>query len=127
MTKEQIVFWISKFKYGNITDPDYRRSLIDIFVNSIFLYDDKLVITFNWKNGAKTVTLAEIENAINDKDNSDETETISQINSTWGSHLDYSSPPVSNASKLAGFLAFLFFADFCHILGEKCLNPRFCP
>ena len=44
--------------------------MIDIFVNTIFLYDDKLVITFNWKNGTKTVSLAELEASIEHSDNS---------------------------------------------------------
>lgn len=63
LTEEQIVFWISNFKGGDINSKDYRRNLIDIFVNAIFLYDDKLVITFNWKTGTKTVTLKEMEEA----------------------------------------------------------------
>lgn len=63
LTKEQIVFWISKFKDGDIDDPAYRQSIVDIFVNSIFLYDDRLAITFNWKDGTKTVSLGELETA----------------------------------------------------------------
>jgi uncharacterized radical SAM superfamily Fe-S cluster-containing enzyme len=54
------LFWISQFKDGDIEDPKYRKALVDIFINSIFLYDDKLILTFNWKNGSKTVTFAEI-------------------------------------------------------------------
>jgi hypothetical protein len=64
LTKEQVVFWISRFKDGSIDDPAYRKSIVDIFVNSIFMYDDKLVIAFNWKDGAKTVTFAELESAV---------------------------------------------------------------
>jgi hypothetical protein len=63
LTKEQITFWIDKFKDGDIDSQEYRRSVVDIFVNSIFLYDDKLIITLNWKEGSKTVTLAELESS----------------------------------------------------------------
>jgi len=80
LSKEQIVFWISKFKDGNIDDIEYRKALIDIFVNSIFLYDDKLVITFNWKRGTKTVSLAELEASIEHSDNSICTATSGIIN-----------------------------------------------
>lgn len=31
--------------------------LIDIFINAIFLYDDKIVLTYNCKDGAKTISL----------------------------------------------------------------------
>jgi len=61
LTKEQIFFWISKFKDGDIDDFKYRQQIVDIFVNSVFLYDDELVITFNWKDGSKTVTLGELK------------------------------------------------------------------
>ena len=41
--------------------------LIDTFINAIFLYDDKMVITFNYKEGTKTITLAELPEAISNK------------------------------------------------------------
>jgi DNA invertase Pin-like site-specific DNA recombinase/TolA-binding protein len=68
LTKEQIVFWISRFKGGDVDDPAYRKAVVDVFVNSVFLYDDKLVIAFNWKDGSKTVTLAELETAAAEPD-----------------------------------------------------------
>ncbi len=63
LTKEQIVFWISRFKDGNIDDVKYQRSVIDIFVNSVYLYDDKLVLMYNYKDGAKTVALEDIQSS----------------------------------------------------------------
>ena len=56
--------WISKYKYGNINDPDYRKEIIDTFVNSVFVYDDKLVLTYNYKDGTETLTLQEIESVL---------------------------------------------------------------
>ena len=47
LSREQIVFWISKFKDGDVDDPAYRQTIVDIFVNAVFLYDDELTITFN--------------------------------------------------------------------------------
>ena len=35
--------------------------LIDTFVNAVVLYDDKIVVTYNNKKDAKTLSLAEIE------------------------------------------------------------------
>ena len=63
-TKEEIVEWVSKYKYGNINDLDYRKEIIDTFVNSVFVYDDKLVLTYNYKDGTETLTLQEIESAL---------------------------------------------------------------
>ena len=63
-TKEEIVDWISRYKDGNINDPDYRREIIDTFVNSVYVYDDKLLLTYNYKDGSQTLTLQEIEAAL---------------------------------------------------------------
>ena len=52
-----------------LNDKDvYKRQT---FINAIFLYDDKMVITFNYKEGTKTITFAELQEAISDKNGSD--------------------------------------------------------
>ena len=63
-SKEEIVEWISKYKNGNINDPDYRKEIIDAFVNSVYVYDDKLILTYNYKDGSQTLTLQEINAAL---------------------------------------------------------------
>ena len=62
-TKEQVVSWISRFKYGNVDDPQYQKQIIDTFINSIYVFDDRLVFTYNFKDGTETITLAEIQAA----------------------------------------------------------------
>ena len=63
MTEEKIVFWINGFKGGSITDKAYQRAIIDIFVNAIYLYDDKIVLTYNFKSDSRTITLSDIESS----------------------------------------------------------------
>lgn len=62
-TKQQIVSWISRFKYGDENNRDYQKELIDTFVNSVYVFDDKLVLTYNFKEGAESVTLSDVEEA----------------------------------------------------------------
>ena len=38
--------------------------LIDAFINAILLYDDKMLITFNYKEGMKTVTFDDVKNEV---------------------------------------------------------------
>ena len=38
---------------------DQRQALVDTFINAIYLYDDKVLITFNYKEGTETVTFGE--------------------------------------------------------------------
>jgi len=61
LTKDKVVFWFHRMRKFDAKKLEHRRRLIDTFVNAIFLYDDKLVITFNYKEGTKTITFAELE------------------------------------------------------------------
>lgn len=36
--------------------------MVDSFINNVILYDDKLIITFNYKDGTATILLKDIEN-----------------------------------------------------------------
>ena len=63
-TKDEIVRWISQFKYGDVDSVDYQRQIIDIFINSIWLFDDKIAFTYNYKDGTETISLADIEAAL---------------------------------------------------------------
>ena len=38
-----------------MTQPEQRQALVDTFINAIYLYDDKVLITFNYKEGTETV------------------------------------------------------------------------
>jgi len=63
LTKEQVLFWFHRLRKLDINKLEHRRKLIDTFINAIYLDDDKMVITFNFKDGSKTITFAEIEAA----------------------------------------------------------------
>ena len=38
--RDQIIFWLSQFKFGNIEDEDFRRHLIDLLINSVTVWDE---------------------------------------------------------------------------------------
>ena len=46
------------------TNEACQKQLIKIFVNSVFVYDDKVVITFNYSDDDRTITLKEIDAGI---------------------------------------------------------------
>lgn len=56
--------WLLQFRSLDITAQAGRKMLIDIFVNRIYLYDDKLVITFNYKDNQKTVSFADAQESL---------------------------------------------------------------
>ena len=62
-TKEQIVIWINRFKFGDVDDTEYQKQIIDTFINAIYVFDDKLVFTYNFKDGTEAIPLKAVEEA----------------------------------------------------------------
>lgn len=63
LTKDSIRFFLEKFKSADIRDRDFQKRLVDVFINAIYLYDDKLDIVFNFRENPETVTLSDIQRA----------------------------------------------------------------
>lgn len=61
LTKEQIMFGITKFRTLDLSTRQGRQTLIDSFVNAIYLYDDYALVTCNYKDGSLRISLEEIE------------------------------------------------------------------
>ena len=98
VTEEFIRFWLLRFRKLDMSLKDQRQALVDTFINAIYLYDDKVLITFNYKEGTQTVTFGEAA------------EAASKGN---GSDLDCFTAP-ENAVKSKDFMAFLFFWQSLH-------------
>ena len=61
LTREQILFWLHKFRNMDVSQRDARVRLIDCFVNAVYMYDDgKFVVTLNFKDGAEAVKPTEV-------------------------------------------------------------------
>ena len=63
VSAEFMTFWLHRFRKLDVSKKEHRQMLIDVFVNAIFLYDDKMLITFNYKEGTKTITFGEAKEA----------------------------------------------------------------
>ena len=55
--------WLLRFRKLDMRLKDQRQALVDTFINAIYLYDDKVLITFNYKEGTQTVTFGEAAKA----------------------------------------------------------------
>ena len=63
LTRDQVLFWLRRFRELNPEKIEHRRRLINSFVNAVYLYNDHLVFVGNYKEGAKTIHFAELEAA----------------------------------------------------------------
>ena len=61
LKKEHISFFLHQLAYMDLKDIDYQKRLIKTFVNSVFVYDNKVILTFNYSSDQRTITLKEIE------------------------------------------------------------------
>ena len=71
----------------------YRRRIIDVFVNSVYIFGDKIVFTYNFKDGTDTFSLKDVTLAIHAKS--------SDV-------ADSASPKIPNAPAFGIFTYYLF-------------------
>ena len=71
VTEEFIRFWLRRFRKLDMSLKDQRQALVDTFINAIYLYDDKVLITFNYKEGTQTVTFGEATEVASEGNGSD--------------------------------------------------------
>ena len=55
ITKEHVVYWLNLFKKGNVNDPAFRQRLLDVFVHSVYVYNKKIVIAYNYTDNNHSV------------------------------------------------------------------------
>ena len=56
--------WFEQFRHGDPANRDFQKRLIDTFVNAVYVFDDKLVLTYNYQHGTQTISLDEIASAL---------------------------------------------------------------
>ncbi len=64
LTREQMTAWFEQFRHGAPANREFQKCLIDTFVNAVYVFDDKLVLTYNYQHGTQTISLEEIASAL---------------------------------------------------------------
>ena len=60
-TKEQVCAWLKLFCDGDPLDINFQQRIMDVFINSVYLYNDKVVIYYNIKDGQQITYIEMIE------------------------------------------------------------------
>ena len=97
LTRGQILFILQGYRKLDMTIPEHRQRLIDSFINTVFLYDDRIVFTFNYKDSEKTLELGDLA----------------------GSIIESSPAPSSHRTSPVGTLFNPYAGRFVHIIVEK--------
>lgn len=102
ISEEFMRFWLHRFRKLDMAKKEHRQMLIDVFINAIFLYDDKMLITFNYKEGTKTITFDNVKNEVSEE--------------TSGSDLDCSSAPKIDKLSFMKLVDFYIFTIISYII-----------
>ena len=62
LTEKEVRVWLRQFTNGDPLDEDFRRRVIDVFINCIYLYDDRVIAFYNIKGG-KQVSYIDLINS----------------------------------------------------------------
>lgn len=53
LDREKIHYWLSMFKNGNVKDELFQARLVNMFIHSVYVWNDKVAIVYNFSDGAK--------------------------------------------------------------------------
>ena len=70
MDRDRVLFFLHRFTTGDRNDPLLRRSIIETFINSVYVYDDHLKIVINNVEGNSRIPLSDLPPECSDNVNS---------------------------------------------------------
>ena len=66
--QEKIQAWLMNFAAADLSNQSQKQKIIDIFVNSVYVYDDRVVIFFNYKDGERCIDFSVVSDSGNPED-----------------------------------------------------------
>lgn len=91
--RDQVIFFLEQFRKGDAADPVYRQTLVDVFVNAVYVYDGKIVITYNYSGEHNKVTLEQIDEAVEEAEAGAESSVSPGSKGLSGGSVGIPSPP----------------------------------
>ena len=63
LTETQVRFWFERMRDYDVTVLEQRKRLVDTVVNAVFVYNDRIILTFNYRKDAKTVLFSDLKSS----------------------------------------------------------------
>lgn len=51
LSEKDVLAWLKNYCRGDLMDMEYRRNIINTFINAVYLYDDRVIIFYNIRGG----------------------------------------------------------------------------
>ena len=110
--QEKIQAWLMNFAAADLSDKSQKQKIIDIFVNSVYVYDDRVVIFFNYRDGERCVDFSAVSDSGNPEDAGNSNEKKTNTHENECSPLIKSGDPYGNRKSFHAFRIFLQIAEF---------------
>ena len=101
--QEKIQAWLMHFAAADLSDQSQKQRIIDIFVNSVYVYDDRVVIFFNYKDGERCIEFSVVSDSENPEGAISSNEKKTNTHENECSPLIKSGDPYGNRNKLLAF------------------------
>lgn len=62
LTEAEVKAWLRQFCSGDPLDEEFRRRIIDVFINAVYLFDDRVIVFYNIRGG-KQVSYIDLINS----------------------------------------------------------------
>ena len=84
ISRKQIEDWIMKFAKSDLSSPEQKQKIIDVFINSVYVYDDKMVVFLNYRDGERCVRFDEAVSKKTKPDTSVKCSTLVSVGDPYG-------------------------------------------
>ena len=115
--QEKIQAWLMNFAAADLSDKSQKQKIIDIFVNSVYVYDDRVVIFFNYKDGERCVDFS----VLSDSENTEG--AISSNDKKTNTHENECSPLIKSGDPYGNRKSFRDFRIFMRSVEFRMIEP----
>ena len=120
LSKEQIECWIHKFKSTDIANPTQKQQSIDVFINAVYVYNYKILITFNYKDGEECIDFKDIQKIADKKTNLDKSLPLS----LFGGADENRTPDLLHAKQALSQLSHTPIQIYYTLVRRFCQDPK---
>lgn len=110
LTADDIEMYLSKFVFENTSDIKVRKLIVNAFIREVILYDDKIVITYNFTDSPEHLKLTKEHVIKTEKEI--ETADKTAVSSNTGSYKLCHTAPKRQPAKVAFFILYRLFIRY---------------
>ena len=67
VTTKEVAYWLESFTVDQEHTHEFKRRLIDALVNNIFVFEDHVVVAYNYKDGTEQISFDDLPDEITKK------------------------------------------------------------